>query len=126
MTSDEIKQHLYVAMQEKSDYDKALKIIRVFNESLKDAIESGIMLKMLYYQWSGAITKLNKKTDWNIPENLFVFIVKKMDIDSRMIKIMGWNNTSFERHSIFDSIELVIKTYLEINSNSTDNTAPAI
>ena len=49
-----------------------------------------------------------------------------MDIDSRMIKIMGWNNTSFERHSIFDSIELVIKTYLEINSNSTDNTAPAI
>ena len=61
MTSDEIKQHIYVAMQEKSDYDKALKIIRVFNESLKDAIESGIMLKMLYYQWSGAITKLNKK-----------------------------------------------------------------
>lgn len=33
MTSNEIKQHLYVAMQEKNEYDKAFEIIKVFNKS---------------------------------------------------------------------------------------------
>lgn len=33
MTSSEIRQRLYVAMQEKDEYDKAFEIIKVFNES---------------------------------------------------------------------------------------------
>lgn len=33
MTSNEIKQNLSVAMQEKDDYSKAFEIIKVFNES---------------------------------------------------------------------------------------------
>lgn len=33
MTSDEIKQKLNAAMQEKNEYDKAFEVMKVFNES---------------------------------------------------------------------------------------------
>ena len=75
MTSNEIKQHLYVAMQEEDKYNKAFEIIKVFNESCEVIKEAklGIRdeLKKLYYQWSLAVKELNKETGYNIPENLF-------------------------------------------------------
>lgn len=54
MTSSEIRQHLYVAMQGKNDCDKAFEIIKVFNESCETLKENKIEirdnLKKLYYQ----------------------------------------------------------------------------
>lgn len=71
MTSSEIRQRLYIAMQEKNEYYKAFEIIKVFNESYKDTKEEnkfalGIRdeLKKLYYQWGLAVKELNRETGW--------------------------------------------------------------
>ncbi len=123
MTSSEIRQRLYIAMQEKNEYNKAFEIIKVFNESYKDTKEEnkfalGIRdeLKKLYYQWSLAVKELNKETGWNIPENLFVFLVRKLS-KSNVARIMGWDKVPLKKCAIFDSIELIVETYQKMNSN---------
>lgn len=123
MTSSEIRQRLYVAMQEKNEYDKAFEIIKVFNESYKDTKEEskfalGIRdeLKKLYYQWSLAVKELNRETGWDIPENLFVFLVRKLS-KSNVARIMGWDKVPLKKYPLFDSIELIVETYQKMNSN---------
>nr|DAP07036.1 MAG TPA: hypothetical protein [Caudoviricetes sp.] len=123
MTSSEIRQRLYIAMQEKNEYDKAFEIIKVFNESYKDTKEEnkfalGIRdeLKKLYYQWVLAVKELNGETDWDIPENLFVFLVRKLS-KSNVARIMGWDKVPLKKCPLFDSIELIVETYQKMNSN---------
>lgn len=117
MTSSEIRQRLYVAMQEKDEYDKAFEIIKVFNESCellkgKDRLLLGIRdeLKKLYYQWSLAVKELNRETGYDIPENLFVFLIRQL-FKPNVAKIMGWNKVLLKKCAIFDSIEFVVDTY---------------
>ena len=117
MTSSEIRQRLYVAMQEKDEYDKAFEIIKVFNESCellkgKDRLLLGIRdeLKKLYYQWSLAVKELNRETGYDIPENLFVFLIRQLS-KPNVAKIMGWNKVLLKKCAIFDSIEFVVDTY---------------
>lgn len=123
MTSGEIRQRLYIAMQEKNEYYKAFEIIKVFNESYKDTKEEnkfalGIRyeLKKLYYQWILAVKELNVETGYDIPENLFVFLVRKLS-KSNVLRIMGWDKVPLKKCAIFDSIELVVETYQKMNSN---------
>lgn len=124
MTSSEIRQRLYIAMQEKNEYDKAFEIIKVFNESYKDTKEEskfalGIRdeLKKLYYQWSLAVKELNRETGWDIPENLFVFLVRRLS-KPNVARIMGWDKVPLKKYPLFDSIELIVETYQKMNSNS--------
>lgn len=120
MTSSEIRQHLYVAMQEKDVYDKGFEIIKVFNESCKIIKEAklGIRdeLKKLYYQWSLAVKELNKETGYDIPENLFVFLIRQLS-KTNVSRIMGWDKVPLKKCSIFDSIELIVDTYKKMNSD---------
>lgn len=123
MTSDEIKQKLNAAMQEKNEYDKAFEIIKVFNESYKDTKEEnkfalGIRdeLKKLYYQWNLVVIELNKENSYDIPENLFVFLVRKLS-KPNVSRIMGWDKVPLKKCAIFDSIELIVETYQKMNSN---------
>lgn len=108
MTSSEIKQRLYVAMQEKDEYNKAFEIIKVFNESCEVLKEEnrfalGIRddLKKLYYQWNLAVKELNKETGYDIPENLFVFLIRKLS-KPNVAKIMGWNKVPLKECSLFN------------------------
>lgn len=124
MTSSEIRQRLYVAMQEKNECDKAFEIIKVFNESYEDTKEEnkfalGIRdeLKKLYYQWVLAVKQLNGETGWDIPENLFVFLIRELS-DSNVARIMGWDKVPLKKCPLFDSIELIVETYQKMNSNS--------
>lgn len=123
MTSSEIRQRLYVAMQEKNEYDKAFEIIKVFNESCEDTkgenkFALGIRdeLKKLYYQWVLAVKQLNGETGWDIPENLFVFLIRKLS-KSNVSRIMGWDKVPLKKCPLFDSIELIVETYQKMNSN---------
>lgn len=123
MTSSEIKQRLYVAMQEKDEYNKAFEIIKVFNESCEDTKEEkkfalGIRdeLKKLYYQWILAVKELNRETGYDIPENLFVFLIRKLS-KPNVAKIMGWDKVPLKKCTIFDSIELIVETYKKMNDN---------
>lgn len=123
MTSSEIRQRLYIAMQEKNEYCKAFEIIKVFNESYKDTKEEnkfalGIRdeLKKLYYQWILAVKQLNVETGYDIPENLFVFLVRKLS-NSNVSRIMGWDKVPLKKCPLFDSIELIVETYQKMNSN---------
>ena len=119
MTSNEIKQHLYVAMQEEDEYNKAFEIIKVFNKSceiLKNEFALGIRdeLKKLYYQWSLAVKELNKETDYNIPENLFVFLIRKLS-KPNVARIMGWDKIRLNECPLLDSIEFIVETYQKMN-----------
>lgn len=123
MTSSEIRQRLYVAMQEKNEYDKVFEIIKVFNESYEDTkgenkFALGIRdeLKKLYYQWVLAVKQLNGETGWDIPENLFVFLIRKLS-KSNVARIIGWDKVPLKKCSLFDSIELIVETYQKMNSN---------
>ena len=126
MTSNEIKQHLYVAMQEKNEYDKAFEIIKVFNKSCENikamnkfALGIASELKKLYYQWSLAVKELNKETGYDIPENLFVFLIRKLS-KPKVAKIMGWDKIHLKECPLFDSIELIVETYQKMSSESND------
>ena len=125
MTSDEIKQKLNAAMQEKNEYDKAFEVMKVFNESwnaIKEkngfALEIRDRLKKLYYQWNLVVIELNKENSYDIPENLFVFLVRKLAKDSKVYTIMGWDKVSLKKCALFDSIDVILKAYLKINNKS--------
>ena len=128
MTSNEIKQNLSVAMQEKDEYSKAFEIIKVFNESwssIKEEkrfeLEIRDRLRKLYYQWNCVVIELNKENGYNIPENLFVFLVRKFVKDSKVVKIMGWDRIHLKECSLFDSIDFVLRVCLKMSGKSNDD-----
>lgn len=78
-------------------------------------------LKKLYYQWNSVVIELNKENGYNIPENLFVFLVRKLVKDSKVAKIMRWDKIHLKECSLFDSIDFVLRVCLKMSGKSNDD-----
>lgn len=114
MNSNEIKTKLREALSLTDEIDKAIGILKLYDESI-DGLRNqkdfhqypAAHFKRLFYQWNLCCEELRKE-GVSTPRDLFPTIIKLLNPESPVLKMARWDKLNINQDWFTDAVECVI------------------